>query len=231
MAGGNLGPRQKMINLMYLVFIAMLALNMSKEVLSAFGLLNDKISDANATSDTRNAAFLSGLQQKAQEQPEQYRDLLAKAGTVDQLSDELDTYIEGIKSDMIAELEDPDDYEVQDKPDFLDQKFFNGDNLSPEGKEFKEKVENYKTQMSALIADTYPAISEDIERKFSTAEEENREGKKIEWLSYNFEGFPSIASRTKLTQMQADIKTTQSEVLSAMLAGEQAQQLSMTNWP
>ena len=230
MAGGNLGTRPKMINLMYLVFIAMLALNMSKEVLSAFGLLNDKISDANATSDTRNAAFLSGLQQKAQEQPEQYRDLLAKAGTVDQLSDELDTYIEGIKSDMIAELEDPDDYEVQDKPDFLDQKFFNGDNLSPEGKEFKEKVENYKTQMSALIADTYPAISEDIERKFSTAEEENREGKKIEWLSYNFEGFPSIASRTKLTQMQADIKTTQSEVLSAMLAGEQAQQLSMTNY-
>ncbi len=38
MAGGKLTPRQKMINLMYLVFIAMLALNMSKEVLSAFGL-------------------------------------------------------------------------------------------------------------------------------------------------------------------------------------------------
>ena len=39
-AGGT--PRQRMINLMYLVFIAMLALNMSKEVLSAFGLLNKK---------------------------------------------------------------------------------------------------------------------------------------------------------------------------------------------
>ena len=46
MAGGSLSPRQKMINLMYLVFIAMLALNMSKEVLSAFGLLNEKISNA-----------------------------------------------------------------------------------------------------------------------------------------------------------------------------------------
>ena len=42
MAGGKLTPRQKMINLMYLVFIAMLALNMSKEVLSAFGLMNEK---------------------------------------------------------------------------------------------------------------------------------------------------------------------------------------------
>ena len=39
MAGGKLTPRQKMINLMYLVFIAMLALNMSKEVLSAFSML------------------------------------------------------------------------------------------------------------------------------------------------------------------------------------------------
>ena len=43
MAGGKLSPRQKMINLMYLVFIAMLALNMSKEVLKAFGLLEEKI--------------------------------------------------------------------------------------------------------------------------------------------------------------------------------------------
>ncbi len=47
MAGGKLTPRQKMINLMYLVFIAMLALNMSKEVLSAFGLMNEKFEAAN----------------------------------------------------------------------------------------------------------------------------------------------------------------------------------------
>jgi hypothetical protein len=40
MAGGKLTPRQKMINLMYLVFIAMLALNMSKEVLSAMDKSN-----------------------------------------------------------------------------------------------------------------------------------------------------------------------------------------------
>ena len=37
MAGGKISARQKMINLMYLVFIAMMAMNMSKEVLTAFG--------------------------------------------------------------------------------------------------------------------------------------------------------------------------------------------------
>ena len=47
MAGGKQTPRQKMINLMYLVFIAMLALNMSKEVLAAFGAMNERFEDDN----------------------------------------------------------------------------------------------------------------------------------------------------------------------------------------
>ena len=44
MAGGKVSARQKMINLMYLVFIAMMAMNMSKEVLTAFGLMDAKFS-------------------------------------------------------------------------------------------------------------------------------------------------------------------------------------------
>ena len=50
MAGGKASARQKMINLMYLVFIEMMALNMSKEVLSAFGLMNEKLDQANVRS-------------------------------------------------------------------------------------------------------------------------------------------------------------------------------------
>ena len=47
MAGAKESPRQKMINLMYLVFIAMLALNMSKEVLTAFGLISEQVENNN----------------------------------------------------------------------------------------------------------------------------------------------------------------------------------------
>ena len=230
MAGGTQSPRQKMINLMYLVFIAMLALNMSKEVLSAFGLLNDKISEANITSDMRNQAFLAGLAEKASEQPAKYGPIQDKAKKVNELASELDTYIANLKSEMVATLEDPKDYETQDKTDFLDQRFFQGDKLSPEGEEFKNKIENFRKSMVEITENSYPAIAEEVKQKFDTDEVENRDGKKIEWLSYNFEGFPLIASRTKLTQMQADIKTTQSELLSAMLAGEQAAQLSMSNY-
>ena len=63
MASGKLTPRQKMINLMYLVFIAMLALNMSKEVLSAFGILNNKIVESNAITDQRNQSSFEQLAQ------------------------------------------------------------------------------------------------------------------------------------------------------------------------
>ena len=58
MAGGKLSPRQKMINLMYLIFIAMLALNMSKEVLSAFGLMNEKLTESNEAARSRNTVLL-----------------------------------------------------------------------------------------------------------------------------------------------------------------------------
>ena len=65
MAQGNLSPRQKMINLMYLVFIAMLAMNMSKEVLSAFGFMNEKLSDNNTSTTEKNNAAYANLATKA----------------------------------------------------------------------------------------------------------------------------------------------------------------------
>jgi len=60
MAGAKLSARQKMINLMYLIFIAMLALNMSKEVLSAFGLMNERLTESNTAATTRNTTFMDG---------------------------------------------------------------------------------------------------------------------------------------------------------------------------
>ena len=61
MAGGKLSPRQKMINLMYLVFIAMLATQMDKQVLSAFGFIKEKVEDANEASSTNINNILTSL--------------------------------------------------------------------------------------------------------------------------------------------------------------------------
>ena len=79
MAGGKLTPRQKMINLMYLVFIAMLALNMSKEVLTAFGNFNDKFTESNKLTEEANGNLLSALNTKASDEPAKYAESAKKA--------------------------------------------------------------------------------------------------------------------------------------------------------
>ena len=137
MAGGQ-GPRQKMINLMYLVFIAMLALNMSKEVLTAFGLMEASVSENNDTLEVRNEASFSALNAKAVEQPKQYEEAAAAAEKVTQISSKFDDYIANLKSEMMASVdpENQGDFQSQDKTDFLDSKFFKGDGLSEDGQEF-----------------------------------------------------------------------------------------------
>ena len=88
MAAGKQSPRQKMINLMYLIFIAMLAMNMSKEVLQAFGLMDNKLVAANDAATTRNKRSYEDLALKAVEQSEKYGDEAAKADKIQKLSDD-----------------------------------------------------------------------------------------------------------------------------------------------
>ena len=88
MASGKQTPRQKMINLMYLIFIAMLALNMSKEVLAAFGLMNEKLEQSNAKIDENNLAFFDNLATKADENKAEYGALFNSAQKVKKLSSE-----------------------------------------------------------------------------------------------------------------------------------------------
>ena len=235
MAGGTLSPRQKMINLMYLVFIAMLALNMSKEVLSAFGLLEEKITEANVATDKRNDAFMANLVTKATDEPQKYADLKEKATAIKTLSDDLDDYIESIKTGMMGTVgaDDQDNYEVQDKPDYLDTKFFKGDVLSEDGLVFQSNMLAYRDGIVAELADNenYSNIKEAVNKQFSLNPVTPR-GKKKEKdaIMYHFEGFPMVASKTKLTQIQANVKTIQNEILSTMLRGEQAASLKMDNY-
>ena len=238
MAGGKLSPRHKMINLMYLVFIAMLALNMSKEVLSAFGLLNEKINSANTQANTRNQAFMDGLATKASDEPEQYAAVEQKAQEIATISSDLDTYLETLKAGAVAGIEDPSDYEVMDKADYFNNLFFTGENLKPEGQEFLDKINNYRTSMIAILSDTAVAkkvagaddIKAAINENFSTDQVEKRDGTKQDWLNYHYEGFPLIASLTKMTSLQNDVKTNQSEILQKMLSGQQAAALSFSNY-
>jgi gliding motility-associated protein GldM len=232
MAGAKLSSRQKMINLMYLIFIAMLALNMSKEVLSAFGLMNERLTESNEAATTRNTAFMEGLTAKAVEQPAKYKPLKAQADKISSLANEFNSYLGNLKAEMTATLEDPKDYEIMDRGDYLDDNFFKGAKLKPAGEEFLNQIKIFREGVISVLSDDkkYKDISNDVKKKFATDPAPNRDGNVYPWLDAHFKGFPLVASLTKMTQLQADIKTTQSEVLGVMLQGKLSSEVSMTNY-
>ncbi|RIA08865.1 protein involved in gliding motility GldM [Flavobacteriaceae bacterium MAR_2010_72] len=233
MAGAKLSARQKMINLMYLIFIAMLALNMSKEVLSAFGLMNEKLTESNKAATERNTAFMAGLAQQVEDQPEKYRPLKAQADQISSLANEFNSYLANLKSKMSATVEDATDYEVMDKGDYLDNNFFIGDKLKPEGQEFLNQMKKFREGVAEVLGDSpeFASIVKDVQDKFNTDPVKVTDQiNKQDWLDYHYKGFPLVASLTKMTQLQADIKTTESEVLSSMLAGKLKVEASLTNF-
>ncbi|MEK6153418.1 gliding motility protein GldM [Flavobacteriaceae bacterium 3-367] len=234
MAGGKLSPRQKMINLMYLIFIAMLALNMSKEVLAAFGLMNTKLEASNEKTTESNLAFLGGLETKSTENPEKYSELYEKAKQIKELSQGYFDYLEDLKGKMTKDIEDPTDYQVMDKSDYLDQKFFQGDNLAPEGKKFLKNITDYRDQVIAILPEKMTEVKASVKAKFQTGDangkEERRDGTKVDWINYHYEGFPLIASLTKLTALQSDVKATEEAALKAMLEGQLTGEISLKNF-
>ncbi|HER41075.1 MAG TPA: gliding motility protein GldM, partial [Salinimicrobium catena] len=230
MAGGKQTPRQKMINLMYLVFIAMMALNMSKEVLTAFGNINEKLDESNASVAERNEAAMAGLVAKADEQPAKYGPLQEKAEKIHQMTTDFTAYLEDLKQYTLADVDNPDNYEAMDKSAQLDEYFFQSGKPSNKGEEFLQKIEQYREGVASLIEDNYPQIAAEVRREFATGPVEDREGVKRPWLAYNFEGFPMIASITKFTQMQGDARSAENDILSTMLSGQLQSEVSLTNY-
>jgi gliding motility-associated protein GldM len=231
MAGGKLSPRQKMINLMYLVFIAMLAMNMSKQVLSAFGFMNEKITTSNVTANDKNSATYASLATKAQDQPEKYEALNKDAQKIQALSLEFNSFIDKMKEGLTVKVEDKTNYESMDGTDQGDTYFFAGEKNSPNGQAFLEKLNNYRTQVAATLGDNYKSIAKSVNERFDTSDQKLKDGKgKQPWLRNRYEGFPLITTITNLSQMQADIKTTEAEMLSAMVQGQLESDVSMSNY-
>ena len=231
MAGGKNSPRQKMVNLMYLIFIAMLALNMSKEVLAAFGIMNEKLETSNAMTTASNEAFLGSLETKASEDAAKYEKLYKNAQQIKAMSQEYYDYLESLKTGMTEGLENPKDYARMDMSDFLDQKFFQGDNLSEGGKEFMKRLTEYRDQVAAIVP---ASLKASVVNRFQTGNEEGKvdktDGTKQDWINYHYEGYPLVASLAKLTALQADVKVTEEAALKSMLEGELTSQVSLKNF-
>ncbi len=229
MASGKLSPRQKMINIMYLVFISMIAMNMTKEVLSAFGYMNEKLTDNNVSSVVKNKATLDNLATKAAEQPEKYNDLYAKATEVDKLSSKFNDYLEEKKKFFLTGFEDLKNYETMDQTGIVDEHFFKGDKLTTDGQEFLDHVNGYRDAIVHIVGENSP-LATNIKSRFDTSDQVIKGGAKQTWLKNRYEGFPLISTITNLTSMQTDITTTQSEIFGTLLGGQLESDVSMSNY-
>src|SRR6476659_4141892 len=97
-------PRQKMINLMYLVLTALLALNVSAEILNAFKTVNHSLETTNATVDKSTTTIMASLEQKMTEPAtaEKARLWYPKAQQAQNYAKAVYSYIQGLKDDILT---------------------------------------------------------------------------------------------------------------------------------
>jgi gliding motility-associated protein GldM len=241
MAGGKLTPRQKMINLMYLVFIAMLALNMSKEVLSAFGLMNEKFESANKASIENNKTLFATIDQKGTENPSQFGSAKMISAKISSISKSFYDYIETLKKDATNGVEIEKEtgklpYEAMDKGAYIDEQWFKGDTYSAKGTAIVSAMNKYVSDIKTacasdpILAKKLAPMIKELEAKFNTSDVKDGEGITKKYLSYHFEHFPAIASLAKLTAWQNDVKKSEFDIYNTMLGKVTMDLSSMKNY-
>jgi gliding motility-associated protein GldM len=235
MAGGKLSPRQKMINLMYLIFIAMLAMQMDKKVLSSFGFMKEKIEDANVASSTNIDNILSSLNTKATDQPDKFEGLNKKAQEINKLSEDLFVYMSALKDSILSDTDEEDktNYEAMSGGDRLDEMFFKGEGLTPQGEEFVGSINSYREKLLSILGtDANQDLIRNIKKRFNTDPEPaiDEDSPEIPWIKSRYEGMPMITSLANMTQIQGDVKNTEAEIYTNLLGGQLESEVSLTNY-
>jgi len=101
MAGGNLSPRQKMINMMYLVLTALLALNVSKEVLDSFFEVNVGIERTTRNFNSKNSETYSDFEKAVDNNKLKFQEVKDKAFSVRSEADDIVDYIQEMKYELV----------------------------------------------------------------------------------------------------------------------------------
>ena len=223
-ANGNvarMSPRQKMINLMYIVLMAMLALNVSSDVLNGFSLVEDGLKRTNSNVSDRNAALYMQLEEFTRQNPQKGKPWLDKAADVRRQTLSLYKYIDSLK---LAIVRDADG--VDGKVDNI----LNQDNLEASSKvmvtygngaKLERRLAAYRKYIAAYIVD--PKKQAAIQKALAT-EPVLQKGSmiKVPWVSGMFENMPVVASVTLLSKLQNDLLFAEGEALQTLVASVDA---------
>ena len=260
MAAEKVNTRQKMINMMYLVFIAMLALNISKEVLGTLGILSEDMEKSTAELKSSIDDLYTTIDLNSNQ--DYYKIPSDELPKLRELTDNYWSYIQMLKDSLISldknnyltnvsvKNEDGEktevtmvDYQIMDKSVDLDELFFKGDGNSEKGAEFVTYFSSFKSNVTAVLDSiisrdertiksnySFASAISNLESRFNYSDDVlNADGNYQPWLEYNYQGFPLIASLSKFTKIQSDIRAVEYEILNSLTSKTKDRKLSLDN--
>lgn len=209
-------PRQRMINLLYIVLMAMLALNVSSDVLNGFSLVDESLTRTTASSTEQNRLLLSDFRQYMKTNPEKVGPWLVKAERVKEMSDSLYGYVDELKYRIVkqADGKEADVENISNKEDLEAASYIM---LAPgkgEGSELYSRINEYREEILTRLED--PVQKGIINVNLSTEVPGRGLSKGQNWQEYMFENIPVSAAITLLTKLQSDIRYAEGEVLHTL---------------
>lgn len=216
-------PRQLMINLMYLVLTAMLALNVSSEILHAFEVINESITSSNNSIEDKNNDIYQAFQQK-EDDPVQ-RDRIKKyndrAKVAKTKSAEMIEYLEGWKGKVVEESGGyEDDGEIKRKDNIDASTLLLVERKG--GNEVKAALEQYRQDLLQLVnEDARAQMAKDMPVKI-TEVETNDNNPQGDWSTAYFYNMPTMAVVTMMSKFQNDVRNSEALILNRLAeeAGE-----------
>lgn len=228
---GKQTPRQKMINLMYLVFIAMMAMQVDRQVLRSFEGITVTLDESSKLTADNNNTFYDQINLKAEDNQD-YLAIQERANQVKAQSDKAFNFIESLKSNLMQELKYalPDIYAEEEKEtnysslsntDAITKRMFASGGPTKDATDLQNSVDEYRKFMAAA----YPANSKDLERinkLFSTEDRQRRS-----WIHRMFYDQPMVAGLANLTKIQSDIRTEEGNLVRALLSNKLEEQIEL----
>lgn len=217
MSQAKSSPRQKMINMMYLVLTAMLALNVSSEILKAFRKLETSLENSGKNLDDTNNKLLAGMDEEVVKQGAKAKDYRDRAYEAKKTSEEFISYVDELKNYFLKQnggrLENGELKEA-DNMDAAMGFFLNEKDDHQKGKELMEKINTTREKLLSLLDEKdRGSIKSDL---FTPEPLPNEEGIKKSWLEESFERLPLAAVFANLTKVQNDAKKTESDVIAKL---------------
>ncbi len=226
MAGGKLSARQKMIGMMYLVLTALLALNVSKEIVKAFLLVNDGLERTVTNYDHKNSMIYADLDKRKSLDPKRVASIWERAQKVKATSNDAITYIEELKQLLIAEtagipypcdsvltLEHTESVDNYDIPTYI--------MVEDTDDGSKGKAKELKQMLQGMTASLLSVLDEEdrsqMNLEMDLADVQTEEGTQT-WEINNFYHTPLAASVALLSKLESDVRNMEYEVLNKLTA-------------